>query len=181
MEESKLLELLEKHQVPVRTWGKGKARKVEELMAELMAGRSTLVNNGVGLVRLVRVAAVSVCYTLDGPPHLQLKAKKANPQSCKEYPWSMNGVSLYEKLLRGEDALDAAMRVLGEFGISGKLSSTTLETKTVWGPKDSIVYPGLQDRFEKVPVSIFLPRYFYRPKGYRAEGKGAARFVWVEN
>ncbi|HBB65098.1 MAG TPA: hypothetical protein DCZ84_00425, partial [Candidatus Vogelbacteria bacterium] len=55
MEESKLLELLEKHQVPVRTWGKGKARKVEELMAELMAGRSTLVNNGVGLVRLVRV------------------------------------------------------------------------------------------------------------------------------
>ena len=180
MEESKLLGLLEKHQVPVRTWGKGKARKVEELMAELMAGGASTGNNRVGLVRLVRVAAVSVCYTLDGPPHLQLKAKKANPQSCKEYPWSMNGVSLYEKLLRGEDALDAAMRVLGEFGISGKLSST-FEAKTVWGPKDSIVYPGLQDRFEKVPVSMFLPRYFYHPKGYRAEGNRAARFVWVES
>ena len=179
MEEIRLMALLQTYHVPFQTWGNGKTRMIDDLMGELTAERSVLVKNGTSLLRIVRVATVSVFCTLNSPT-LQLKMeKKPDSQNGREYPWSTDTVSICEKLMPNEDALTAAGRSLEELGIMGKFPFTE-GLKTVKGPMDSTLFPGLRDRYEIFPLSVFLSRSFYRPEGYREQGGGAICFVWVE-
>lgn len=155
--------ILTQHRVPVEIWGKGGAKTIQHLQAEVDAGETTLVADNETLLRQVGVAFIDVFYTR-GEQKLKLKEEKQVFRDGRTRPRQLEG-SVAEKLSRGEQPIEAARRALREelkisdaFDIQGKGSKTEL--------KDSPSYPGLLTKFEKHYFETELNDHQYKPEGY---------------
>lgn len=164
--------------VPLEQWGKGGAKTLDDLAIEILTGKSELVKNGAGLLRLVRTVTITIRF-IDGKRVLQLKEDRQVFKGGKEVRRELQ-VSIVEKLKPGEDPVIAAERALYNFGIKEKIP-LIVERKKVQGPTPSQLYPGIKTRSETHPFEVYLSRPLFNPDGYvEKQDDCTVYFVWSE-
>lgn len=178
MNKVELVAFLEAHQIPLCEWGKGEAKTLDHLFAEIDSGEAVIEKEGVGLVRIVSGSVVDVCYQLDNVV-LRLKESKQVFSDGRERSRSLDA-SIGEKIRPGERALDAAHRALREeLGILDDLVLTSLPL-VAKGPIPSVSFPGLMTKYVSYRWQVFLPARLYKPEGYvERQPDKTSYFVWV--
>jgi len=176
MQKDELWVFLKAHNVPLQRWGKGEAKTLDHLLAEITAGEATLTEKQGRLVRLVEGATLNVYYS-DGHTSWALVEETQVFNDGRSRTRDVVGIG--EKMRLGEDPKDCAYRALSEeLGITEKLQLVpkSLSTK---GPVPSQSFPGLESVYVTHIFDVFLPEHLYRPEGYKEkQSDKISYFVW---
>jgi len=170
-----LEELLKCFQIPIVHYGSGKAKKVEDLLNEIIVGDCKLIISKADIYREVLVIRAWINYK-----GLILKEYKQvfSDGSIRERDY----FHISEKIQIGEKFEDALKRAVAqELKITSQLNYETrgaLDTEVV----DSPSYPGLQSKYIFSDWVVFLTDEQYREEGYVEEEKNTGLktyFEWV--
>jgi len=108
-----LKSLLGRYGISVDNFGKGKAKRLEDLLGEIQAGETTLVEHKNELLRLVRVAGVNVFYN-DESNRYQLVEDRQEFTDGRVRRRTDVGFSVSEKMLPNEKPEVAVRRAIKE-------------------------------------------------------------------
>ncbi len=178
MERSALISLLKTFHVPLELWGKGEAKTLDHLLAEVNSGEAALVNEETTLVRLVFGAVLNVYHTADGAEIWRLKEQKQVFRDGRERVRDLN-TSIGEKIKTDEEPEAAARRALAEeLGIREEVLLLPSDQVTK-GPLPSPSFPGLKTKYVMYVFEVFLPAHLYKPEGYVEEQADKTNYyIW---
>lgn len=177
MNRDSLRAFLEAHSIPIQKWGKGEAKTLDHLLAEINTGEATIAVKDSRVIRMIATAAVNVYYT-EGAGNLLLVEDRQVFCDGQIRRRNLN-TSLGEKVKVGEKPEEAAQRALEEeLGINENLSfisESVLEKPLL--PSES--FPGLYVTNVLYRFDVFLPAQFYRPEGYvEYQADKTTYFIW---
>ena len=178
MELKEVLDLLDAHTIPHKTWGVGESLKTADvLLEEIRNGESQLAISNVGLVRLVRLASIDVFYQDEEGwlKHLIESKVTAEDGRTRERGYAR---SLSEKLHFNESPESGLARGLKEelgietgFKILSKIPRIEMH--------QSKSFTGLITAAEIHPAIAVIKDDEYRPEGYVAkDGLRTLHFIW---
>jgi len=176
MTEDELVGMLIFHRIPFVHWGKGSAKRVEDLLAEANAGEIKLDVSDGKLKRTVRSIG-AILYHQDGDRQLVLHEEKQVFDDGRSRRRTLE-TSLGEKILPNESVYDALARALKEeLGFVDELKvepgATILKTE------ESKSYPGLLTAYEILTSRVEIPDHLFKPEGYVVrDGDKTVYFVW---
>ena len=158
---AELAEALSARGIPVHTWGRGAAKTVAHLHAELAGGECTLHDGIAGsLDRRVRVCQVTVTHggRVLVEDHQRFRDGRVRRRAL---PGSVS-----EKLTAAEDPAAGARRALAEeLGVDPEgLELVAGRHGIAFGPSPS--YPGLAGVYQTLCFRVELPAELYDPAGY---------------
>ncbi len=158
--------LLEMHGVEVERWGKGSAKRLEDLVAEFDLGECTLLCDEEGrLVREVAVVGVDVLFTDRQCGSLRLVESEQTFRSGRKRHRKLR-TSIAEKRLPGESAADAAKRAIAEeLGLPVEDLELLLSGFEVTAGSSGS-FPGLWSRRRLTYFQCELPAVLFECKGY---------------
>ncbi len=167
MQKNQLLDLLNEHGVPLEQWGKGEAKTVEHLLAELRSKEAVLVRKKGRLVRCTGTAAVNV-FHVDAKTGATLKlCEDRQVFADMRYRQRNLSSSISEKLGERENPFHGAIRAFQE---ELHIFDTTLELKFKgFHIKETLSlgsFPGLPASNTIWVFDSFLPERLYEPGGY---------------
>ena len=180
MDESQCRAFLAKHGISVQEWGKGGAKTLNHLIAELSATEAELSARDGLVVRRIRIARVSVCYIVGGKK-LLLREQKQVFKDGRERIRRHLGSSISEKIRKGENPEEVARRAIQEeLGINEylRLSSNGI----IYVPlSPSRSFPGLLTENSIYVFCVHLLEKHYNPNGYIEEQHDKSTyFVWED-
>lgn len=179
MKRIELIHLLFEHNVPIHTWGIGKAKTLEHLVREIESGEAVVENKNGKLQRTAYGAVVNIFYTI-GTTIWKLAEDKQVFMNGRVRRRDID-TSIGEKMLPNENPLDAAYRAFEEeLGIKEKLDLKYLGEK-IKGPIPSISFPGLLSLYYMHAFEVWLPAHLYMPWGYKEiQLDKTTYFTWVK-
>jgi hypothetical protein len=172
------LKILLETGVPLWRWGKGKTKKIGDLMEEVEQGDSIVTKENGGALRKVAVACVDVYYR-EGGKMCRLKEDRQEFEDGRIRRRELLS-SLAEKIKQGENPKMAAYRgVTEELGVRGQIG---LMTKEVINTKiESPSYPGLMTSFRYHFFDAYLDKEQFQKEGYvEIQPRKKTYFVWEE-
>ncbi len=175
--EHQIKQKLEKHGISTENWGVGKAKTLEHLVKEVLAGETHLVESGNELLRRVEFVHVEVYFSKDGVT-FQLIEDRQEFSDGRTRRRGLSGVS--EKMSPNENVMNAITRALREeLGVthSTDIEYIGREDETI----DSPSYPGLKTEYKKHEGSVNLSERDFNPSGYIEVQKDKKTFfVWKQ-
>ena len=192
MNRGELMRLLLGHNIPVGTWGTGKAKTFEHLFAEVTSEEVAVEVEEAGgqifgtvirprTVRRTVYGSIVRIYYDDGETSWKLVEQKQVFKDGRLRPRSLQG-SIGEKLKRNELPETAARRAMAEeLGITEPLSLDTFPP-IIKGPLPSDSYPGLESVYYMHIFEVYLPTHLYKPEGYIEHQEDKDNyFVWKKD
>ena len=174
---NELKAILERHKIPTESWGRGEAKTLSHLLAEIHGEEVVLQEESDRLLRVIATVMLDV-YCAVGNKVLVLKEDRQIFHDGRCRSRSLN-TSLGEKMKRGEKAEEAARRALREeLCITENLPFTqTSEPRTESAPSRS--FPGLLTMNTHYTFKVSLPQNHYRAEGYiERQSDKTTYFVW---
>jgi hypothetical protein len=175
-----VVDTLKAHQIPIETWGTGKAKTVDHLVKEVVEGEAVLTTTETGeLVRQISVIGMDVFHKgADGKTYKLVEDKqvfKDGRERRRELPTSMG-----EKVQPGEDLDEAAVRaVREELGVEGDLPVEHVNTTRK--VRESNSYPGLNGEYVIHDYRSWLTSEQFKQEGYiERQADKDVYFVWRE-
>jgi 8-oxo-dGTP pyrophosphatase MutT (NUDIX family) len=170
---------LEAHKIPLQQWGKGEAKTLNHLLAELNSGEATLVEREGRVLRTIATAAIDV-YHVDGAKTLLLHEEKQVFVDGRSRQRNLS-TSLGEKIKVGEDTEAVVRRALAEeLGIA-HVATVVQKQVVLKGPLASGSFPGLESLNELRHYDVFVSVESFRPEGYvERQADKSTHFVWKE-
>ncbi|MBU6427206.1 hypothetical protein KGQ27_03135 [Patescibacteria group bacterium] len=178
-----LEKLLVEHRIPIDSWGRGEAKKVEHLLKEVNAGEAVFRFVNGFLVRCIKVAAIYVYYPLsDQTLHFLRETRQVfNDGRVRKI---RRDTSVSEKLMPGEKPEEAAHRALAEelnddFRKGGYSMAAIGCDPVITGGTRS--YPHLRTFRQRYFFVCVVPKFLYRHEGYKEVQAGVKTiyFDWV--
>lgn len=177
MLKEELREFLFSHNVPLDQWGKGAAKTLEHLCAEISSRESGLEEKNGALLRLAEGSTLNVYYN-DRKNILRLVEAR---QIFKDGRIKVRELetSIGEKMRHGEDPRVAAYRALSEeLGIFEKLFLIPV-APIKKGPIPSVSFPGILSVYMMHVFDVFIPPHLYKAEGYQEHQEDkSSYFVW---
>lgn len=172
--------LLKSKGIDTTNWGKGEAKKISDLLAEIEKGETTLTTSEAGeLLRTLNAIAINVHYTDTLGQEFILREDRqefddGRPPRRRTY---LDG-SVAGKIKQGEDPLSAAIREFSEeTGIKDKVSIVLEAEKSRISSSQS--YPGLNTQYNLFLFSTYLTGEQFKHEGYQETDNGLTTFfVW---
>jgi len=177
-----LEQVLARHDIEVAAWGKGAAKRVDDLLAELRGGESRLHMDQEGrLFRCVAVIGVDVFFIDPHDPRQGMLRLVESEQIFKAGGRRRRRLrtSLGEKQLPGESAEAAAKRAIEEeLGLpASKLILRKTGAEVVESESES--YPGLTSTRHLTFFECALPLPLFDPSGYEErQDQKTITFAW---
>ncbi len=181
IERSELLRILNEHDIPVETWGIGKAKTIEHLLNEINAGECVLKEDGETgvLARHFAFLAMNVFFQDEGKRYKLVEEKQVFKDG-RERIRNLDS-SLGEKIKVGEHDINSVIirGIEEELGIED--SVTIGEVHKIYEEVESMSYPGLVSKRDKYAVDIGIDKHQYKPDGYiEVQEDKTTYFVWKE-
>ncbi len=164
--------------VPLELWGTGSAKTIEHLLSELNSGESTLASEHGRLLKIGTGACLNI-YHVENGRTLRLREEKQVFEDGREKVRADLLMSVGEKMVPGEDPIEAAYRALREeLGITERLPLSP-QPGFVKGPLPSTSFPGVYSQFHMYVFDVYLPDRWYKLEGYVEHQKDKNNyFVW---
>lgn len=172
-----IIDLINQYGIYTAVWGNGTNKSIDDLIAEVDAGESTLAVKGGELLRTVGVAGVTVYTTINSEEHVLYEDRQEFPDGSTRRRNLTS--SLGEKITRGEDPADAAARgIREELGIVVERNLLTyVSMASRYGESRS--YPGLRTEWHIYHYSVIVSGDAVCPEGYYEEREGRKTyFLW---
>lgn len=163
--------------LPVAAYGQEKAKTIRHLLTELRQGECSLFLADGVLCRRILSVRIDIICDLDGR-RLKLVEDR---QEFRDGRVRRRGfdASCSEKLVAGEDPLEAARRAIAEeLGIAEPVELQFVRTEQHSGPSRS--YPGFHSHHEAFWYQLVLPAHLYRPEFVEEQPDKRTVFVWLE-
>jgi hypothetical protein len=171
---------LAEYGVAVDDWGSGEAKSVLDLSRELEAGESWFTEGGGAIVRHVQVAEVRVETTRDGRRLRLVEQEQRFEDGRTRKRTGRTWRSLAEKLIRGEEPIDAARRgVEEELGITEPVEFEAKWTERL-GPAPSGSYPDLPTLYTFHLFAVELPPHLFETTYVESGQSATTTFAWSE-
>ncbi len=163
--------------INLNLWGKGKAKTVEHLFAEVKSGEAVLEERESELIRKTTVCKAEVFHTDAEGGHWHLKEEKQVFKDGRERVRKLNS-SVSEKIKANEDPLASIKRgIVEELDLQGDLSVNQGETDEE--EEESPSYPGLKTVYVLHKFTVELAADQFKPEGYQEDQKDKTTyFVW---
>lgn len=177
MQLNELQAILERHRIPTESWGQGKAKTLDHLLAEINGEEAVLQEESDRLLRVISTVMLDV-YCAVGDEVLVLKEDRQIFRDGRCRRRNMDA-SLGEKMKRGEEAEKTARRALQEeLYITENIPLTqTSEPRTECAPSRS--FPGLFTINTRYTFKVSLPQNHFRAEGYtERQSDKTTYFVW---
>ena len=179
MDKQSLIDLLNKYNVPIVTWGQGGSKSIEHLLDEINSGESKLEENENGLLRSVTGIAVNVFYEFDDGILKLVEEKQVFHDGRSRVRELDNSVG--EKVRPGESPIIAAKRALAEeLEIVEKLEFINYRFEEM-APIKSLKgsYPGLNTKRRFHFFDVYLTESCFQKEGYvEIQSDKKTFFVW---
>jgi hypothetical protein len=163
--------------IDLTQWGKGEAKTLEHLQAEVENGETVLAANTEGeLLRQVSVADAVVKYISPDGTYFYLKEDRQVFTDGRERKRPSKGVA--EKMKPGEDPRAAIIRgIREELGVEGELE--VLEKGIEERLALSASYPGLKTEYIHYLFEVILNDDQFKSDGYtEVQSDKTTYFVW---
>lgn len=169
--------ILGRYGIHVGNFGKGSAKKLEDLLEEVLAGETLLVEHKKELLRLVRVAGVNVFYN-DGQNEYQLVEDRQEFTDGRTRKRKDVGFSVSEKMLPNEKPEDAVKRaIVEELGILDRVDLMGKGKTEEF--LESPSYPSLKSKYVRYGFEARLKPNQFNPDGYiQQQSTKTTYFVW---
>ncbi|TVM00993.1 MAG: hypothetical protein CV087_11970 [Candidatus Brocadia sp. WS118] len=164
-----------KDALPIRDYGKGKAKSFQQLLDEVATGETQIIWRENRPIRLLRIVVVKVYHR-----------GKRLVEDRQEFPdgrvrhRGIEGIS--EKLHPQEDHTKAVYRALHEeLGFpSDELHDVSIQyLGQELEKKESTSYPGLESHYDKYQYEVHIPDNLYKPEYTELCEEGMhSYFVW---
>lgn len=176
-------EILDRHQIPWRTWGTDQSLTINNLAEQLDAGECELhLGENNQLIRVVFGVTIMIYCTYQGQRY-RLMEEKQIFRDGRVRERGNTDYSVGEKKKRCEAPITAARRALAEeLGITQyfDLNFRYVEER-VKGPTESKSFPGLLTVFVSQHYTLELPVRFFNPNGYiEVQMEKDCYFIWVK-
>ena len=160
-----LIGILTKANVPLDQYGKGAAKKVDNLHKELTQGESVMrVGSNYELSRDVNLVWVDVICTLSNGDVFILREDRQEFKDGRTRRRSLPS-SLGEKMKADEDTSLAAMRALSEeIGVDTVDGLYEIGEESKKFTPDT--YPGLESTYKSTSYVALIPEAAYKAEGY---------------
>lgn len=170
--------LLEKHKIPYKDWGQGKAKTLEHLNKEINDGETILREEDGKLYRELFVTAATIRYRENGKTYQLVEEKQVFTDGRTRERKLAN--SLSEKIKPDEDPDTAIIRgIEEELGIQGHLNAVPRENNQ--SVEESPSFPGLLTRYNVNVYDVDISSDQYNPDGFQEEQTDKTTyFVWKE-
>lgn len=180
MEITELVGILQKHNIDVQSFGKGKAKKADELLGEIANGETVLSVNPKGeLQRNIRTLAIDVkCRDAIGRALILYEASRRSHDGRDLSRKQRDSIT--EKLLAAEeaDANSVARALKEELGITNGYQITAQSAPKMI-TRISSTYPGLLTECELHKFTVWLDKRVFKPEGYiEDDGRKVTEFKW---
>lgn len=165
MSREEVLALLARYNVPLEAWGKGDAKTLTHLIAEIESAEAWLEESPVhGLMRVSSGTTLSVYFPVVGGRLVLKETKQVFADGrIKVRPLDF---SIGEKRRPDETPESAAYRALREeLGIDEAIPLQE-KTERIKGPVPSVSFPGLTTFYTMHHFIVILPKRYFRPEGY---------------
>jgi hypothetical protein len=179
VDRQQLLAQLDKAAIPMHLWGQGKAKTLDDLIAEITDGETVLTGDGDTFRRNLSVLTVHVYCVREGKRWQLYEDRQefdGRPEPKRRgYSW------LSEKLKHGEEPGQAVSRAIKEeLGIDGPFTSVVLNgSRQDERQPDS--YPGLRSCYMIHDFTVEIRPDDFRAEGYVEKQSGKTTyFLWRE-
>jgi hypothetical protein len=173
-----LVNLLKKYNVPVDLWGTGKSKTINHLLKEIENKECSIVEENNTVRRYIEFVGVKVYFTNDDGDRWVLVEERQEFNDGRIRRRNMpNSVS--EKMIFGEDPLNAAIRgIKEELGV--KVEEQQLSKyKDLHYDGGSVSYPGLDTKYKGHKFICQLKQEQFDENGYIEVQKDKKTFfVW---
>jgi hypothetical protein len=159
---NELKKVLGTYGIPFHEWGANGRKSIIELLEEINAEESVLVEQGGVITRHIACAAIDIFYD-EGAYRRYLVETHQIVNDMKRI--RSRNYSITEKKRRAEDPLLCAHRALSEeLGIRGSLDFVRAEP--IIETNLSRSFFGLETTYAIYPFELSLPEKWYDPRGY---------------
>ncbi len=174
--EEELINYLISFNIPVESWGQGRAKTISHLFTEIREGETVLVQSGKELVRQIEFASVNVFFQ-DGNDAYRLVEDHQKFKDGRIRQRKPSG-SLSEKMKSGENSLAVAKRaVIEELGIGSEIQISG--DKQIEEMEESPSYPELTTRYIKHVFTVELKADQFSRAGYTENQEDKTTFfIW---
>jgi hypothetical protein len=175
-----LFKKLDEYDISYDSWGKGEAKKIENLFDEVKEKECHIKDEGGKLVRYIEFVGVRIFYTDKNGVRYSLKEDRQVFKDGRARKRTMQA-SVSEKMKSGEDPQRSAIRgVEEELGFRIK-SDQLLKQKELSYDGGSQSYPGLNSRYRGHVFNCNLTQHQYKQEGYVERQKDKSTyFIWVK-
>lgn len=178
-----LEDLLSANSIDISQYGQGKAKTLENLLQEIKDGETVLVKEGHVLVREVNVLSIDVFCRYDGKQY-RLKEDRqefTDGREARRRSDYLTDGAVSEKILPGEDLIDAVRRALAEELQVSSFQFLKNPSKTGVKERTSPSYPDLLSRYANYSSCVELHRNEFKHEGYVEEQDDKVTyFLWEE-
>lgn len=158
-------------------WGKGKAKSIAQLQAEIDSGETILVVENGQLMRRVVIGGANIYHLSSDGKTYRLKEERQVFRNGSIRQRNL-GQAVSEKMHHDEEPLLAMIRgIREELGLDGEflIKATGIDEPFV----DSPSYPGLPTRYMRHQFEVWLTEQQFNPDGYQEKQEDKTTyFVW---
>lgn len=178
--------LLKLNGISTEHWGEGKAKTVEDLVKEVVAGECLLDRVAEGEVkRMMQVARVHVSIHLPDGRTMELWEDKQVMESGGERERGRFGPGLAEKMTNLENPAAAAVRGIEEELFDRRKvvpPESVIFTEELEEEEESQSYPGLVTQLHIFKYEWHMPEHLYKEEGYEETKPNGQKtfFAWQE-
>jgi hypothetical protein len=172
---------LAQFRLPLDSWGKGNAKEIAHLLAEINSGDCKLVEEEGNLIRRVHFVNISVIAEFDGKIHTLIEDRQVfnegAPQQRIRTRRELRG-AVKEKMYRSENQDDAVTRAIREeLGLQSKVNFVKTYSEDI--DKESASYPGLRSQYRAHYYLAYLKGDQIHKEGYKEIHQDKTTyFVW---
>ena len=181
MNPEKLKAILNEAKIDTTEWGQGKAKTLEHLAKEVIAGETEIARTTEGkLVRRITVGKADIYYyDKESGNTYKLVEDKQIFKDGRERKRNLDA-AISEKFKPDENPQEAIMRgIQEELNIKGemKIEEKGMENEEIESPS----YPGLNTQYVLHRFETFLERNQFNKEGYKEEQPDKTTyFIWKE-